>query len=621
MRDIIRVLRFVGPQLKPYWPRFLMGILLGVLFGALNGGFMVALKILIERLTEPQTAASTLLAMKAPAWAAGVPGFMQNLINTWLPLSGQPVTWKQAAGCILLLPGLTAIRGVAGYLSGYCMSWVSERVVNGLRNELMVKFSSLSLDYFNRASMGDMTTRINSDTLALRKSLGLGFDDLIKQPMTVVSILVVGFFLEWRLTVFCMIFLPLSAAPMIILTRKARKAAQKVVDMGVFQSSHLLEVLGNIRVVQAFGLERQQEEEFRGYSKQLVQHGMRGVRARELVNPLVEVIAVTGIGVILFYIFYANLRVQDLLAFLSGLALLPNAIKKIASTTFALQLTSVSIDRLQAVLDEQPTVKEKPNARPVPGFSGEIRIENVRFTYGDMLVLDGVDLVIPKNRKLGIAGESGSGKSTLINLLFRFYDVTGGRILIDGADLRDVRLAELRSQMALVSQEVVLFNRTVAENIACGKIGATQVEIEMAARAAHAHDFILELPEGYQTKVGERGVRLSGGQRQRIAIARAFVRNAPILVLDEATAALDSQSEAEVQKAIDGLSENRTVISVAHRLSTLATCDQIIVLTRGKIMERGSYQELLGKGSAFAAMAARQGIFAKKSETEAAEKR
>ena len=250
------------------------------------------------------------------------------------------------------------------------------------------------------------------------------------------------------------------------------------------------------------------------------------------------------------------------------------------------------------------------SAKPVKTFCAELKIANVSFSYGDQLVLQNINVNIPRGFKLGVAGESGSGKSTLVNLLFRFYDPTSGVIKFDGVDLREVSITDLRQQMALVSQEIVLFNKSVAENIENGKLGASRAEIEAAAKDAFAHKFISELPKGYDTIVGERGVTLSGGQRQRIAIARAFIRNAPILVLDEATASLDSQSEAEVQVAIEKLEQNRTVVCVAHRLSTLAKMDSIVVLSAGKIVEQGSFSELLNANGAFAAMARRQGIFA-----------
>lgn len=259
----------------------------------------------------------------------------------------------------------------------------------------------------------------------------------------------------------------------------------------------------------------------------------------------------------------------------------------------------------------EPSVKEPAQPKPLPAFSKEIAFENVTFAFGEKVVVHDFNLRIPRGYRLGLAGESGCGKTTALNLLFRFYDPREGAVKIDDVNVRDVSTADLRSHLALVSQDVVLFDQTVAENIACGRQGATRQEVELAAKAAFAHDFILQLPHGYETQVGERGVNLSGGQRQRIAIARAFVRNAPILVLDEATAALDSKSEGEVQAAIEALAEHRTVICVAHRLSTLASMDRILVLSHGRIIEEGSFDELLKAGKSFASMAAQQGIFAK----------
>jgi subfamily B ATP-binding cassette protein MsbA len=297
-----------------------------------------------------------------------------------------------------------------------------------------------------------------------------------------------------------------------------------------------------------------------------------------------------------------------MIGFSTGLVILFSPIKKLAALHVLFQQTAVGVDRLFQLFREQPTVRNKPDAKPLLGFKDSLVFESVNFSYADKPVLQNLSLVIPRGLKLGVAGESGSGKSTLLNLIFRFHDPTGGAVKIDGVDFRDLVLHDLRSHMALVSQEVVVFDQTIAENIACGKPNATRADVEAAAKQAYAHEFILQLPQGYETRVGERGVTLSGGQRQRLVIARAFVRNAPILVLDEATAALDSRAEAEVQKVIDQFAAHRTVICVAHRLSTLASMDRIVVLSEGRIVEQGTFQELLRAGGAFAEMAQRQGI-------------
>jgi ABC-type multidrug transport system fused ATPase/permease subunit len=284
-------------------------------------------------------------------------------------------------------------------------------------------------------------------------------------------------------------------------------------------------------------------------------------------------------------------------------------IKKLAGVHVLFQQASVGIERLQNLMAEQPSVKEFAEGKTLTEFKKEIRFEKVRFAYKDKTVIHDLDLTIPCGTKLGIVGVTGSGKSTLVNLLFRFYDPTSGAVKVDGHDLRELSTLDLRQHMALVSQDIVIFDQSIADNIACGRKGATREEVVAAAKSAFAHEFIEKLPQGYDTPTGERGVTLSGGQRQRLCIARAFVRDAPILVLDEATASLDAETEGEVQAAIDRLEENRTVICVAHRIATLASMDRIIVLKEGRIIEDGTFKELLTTNGVFSDLARRQGIY------------
>jgi ATP-binding cassette, subfamily B, bacterial MsbA len=335
---------------------------------------------------------------------------------------------------------------------------------------------------------------------------------------------------------------------------------------------------------------------------------MKGIKAKELVNPLVEVISMLGLGTLVVFIFKTGTTLDDFVGFLTAVMLLFLSIKKLSGVHIIFEQANPSVARLHDILQQQPTVREPERPITLGRFQKDLRFENVSFSYEDRPVIQDFTLVIPRGARVGIAGASGSGKSTLVNLLLRFYDPRSGHISIDGVDISHTSFIDLRSLMALVSQDVVLFDTSVADNIAQGKAGATRLEIETAARDAYAHEFIRQLPQGYDTRVGERGVTLSTGQRQRISIARAFVRNAPILILDEATASLDSEAEAEVQRAIDHLSENRTVISVAHRLSTLSNCDRVVVLAQGRIIEQGSFQDLLRNDGPFAAMARRQGI-------------
>jgi subfamily B ATP-binding cassette protein MsbA len=615
MNNLVRVFRFGWPYFGRYWSRLLAGILLGVLFGFSNASFVWATKTLIGRMAPGTVAAAPDSAGAQPAaatrWAefkATLDRGTQQLVGPWLPRAGQPVDWQQVVGGLLFFPLLVAFRGFAGYLSSYCMAWVGERVVNDLRVNVLHKLSGLSLDFYNRATTGDLITRVNGDTASLQRCLSLGFADLIKEPVTIIGIVGALCVIDWQLTLAALVFFPLCVIPIIALGRKARRASRAGTAVHISQSSLLVEMLSGIRVVKAFGLEAEQVERFRQMSQQLVSHTMRGVRAKEQINPIVETVSMIGFGLLVVYVAYKQRNVSDMVGFLTGLAFFYTPVKKLAGLHVLFQQTSVGVERLMHILEQQPSVKEAARPAPLPVFTRDIVFADVSFSYRDCPVLQDINLRVPRGLKLGIAGESGSGKSTLVNLLFRFYDPTRGAIRLDGQDLREASLGDLRRLLALVSQEVVLFDKTVAENIACGKPGASRAEVEAAARAAFAHDFILQLPHGYDTRIGERGVTLSGGQRQRLAIARAFVRDAPILVLDEATAALDSQAEAEVQAALDRLSEHRTVICIAHRLSTLAGMDRLIVLSRGRLVEDGTFAELLQAGGVFAAMASQQGL-------------
>ena len=616
MKYLLTILRFGWPYLRRYRERLVLGVLLGILFGMSNAGILGASKTILERLDPPGTSpAATLRQVPLPPLLESMQTswrqFNESLgqmLDPWLPKANRPLDGRQIAGVLLLLPLLMATRGFLGYLSSYCLGWVSERVVNDLRLDVLLKLNSLSLDFFNRSTIGDLLTRVNGDTTALLRTLNFGFSDLIKEPFTIVLVVGYLFYLDWKLTCFVLVFFPLCAVPILVLGKKIRKASHGSTTAGISQASLLVELISSIRVVKAFNLEDQQVERYRTFSRDLVRHGVKGMQAKELVNPIIETISAIGMGLLLVWIFHTGRSVSHMVVFLGGVLSIYTPIKKLSGLALLFQHTSVGVDRLMKIMHEQPMVQEPAQPRTVSCFESAICFEGVSFTYGNQLVVHDLNLTLPRGFKLGVAGESGSGKSTLVNLVFRFYDPTQGTIKIDGVDLREMSTHNLRQLMALVSQEVVIFDQTVAENIACGRPGATAAEVEAAARAAYAHDFIQQLKDGYHTRLGERGVTLSGGQRQRIAIARAFIRNAPILVLDEATASLDSQAEAEVQADIDRLSQDRTVICVAHRLSTLASTDHIIVLSQGRVIEQGSYVQLLQAGGAFAKMASHQGI-------------
>ncbi len=619
MRHFAQVLKFGWPYVRRYLGRFIAGVLLGVLFGLSNQAFMWVAKTMIERLDSTPAGQFAAPAAARPVASGTVTAWLEQtkveltaradqLVDPWFPKMGRPMDTRQVVGAVLLLPLLAAFRGYVGFLSSYCMGWVSERMVTDLRTDVLIKLNSLSLDFFNRSKMGDLLSRVQTDTTALHRAMSLGMSDLIKEPVTILAILPGLFIVDWRLSLFVCLFFPLTMLPVLVLGRKVRFVMKANVQAVVSQMSLLIEAISAIRVVKAFGLEGAQVERFKALSRDLVRTGTKNVQARELVNPTVETISMLGAGGLIVFVFYVGTGLADLVAFLLGIVLCYGPVKKLAGLHILFQQTSAGVERLLALFAEQPTVREAEKPVRLDGFRDQLSLRAMHFNYGGRPVLQDLTLDLPRGHKLGVAGESGSGKSTLVNLLFRFYDPTSGAILIDGHDLRAVAQRDLQQLMALVSQEVVLFDLTVAENIACGRPGASRAEIEAAARAANAHEFIQRLPQGYDTRIGERGVTLSGGQRQRLAVARAFIRDAPVLLLDEATASLDSASEAEVQAAIERLEKDRTVVCVAHRLSTLANMDSILVLSEGRVVQRGTFKELLKVPGLFAEMARRQGI-------------
>jgi subfamily B ATP-binding cassette protein MsbA len=627
MDSILSFSRFSWPYLRKYWFRFVAGIFLGFLFGFSQGVSLGSVALILGRLSDPAKVSQVTSAGKMSKFGiqpsaegtrndtfhVALRHVQQDLyvaVDPWLPLKDRPLDWKQLLGGFLLFPLVAALRGALGYGSSYCLAWAGQRITNDVKVDAFNKINTLSLDYFHQTTSSGLLARTTGDAASLNSFLKLGLSDLIKEPTTILVLFSTMLLIDWRLTVISMIFLPICIIP-------TRKISQKLKAQGKFDLSALvkqndiaLESFQNTRITKAYGLEAAHTQAFRKAGMVETSFAMRVMKNRELLNPLVETVSMFGVGAVIIYVIWAHLSVDALGTFLLALIMFLVPFKKLNSISVYITQMQIGLDRLMELFAMQPSVKEAPNAIVLPKFERGIEFKNVSFSYGEGDVLNQVSFSLPRGKRLGLAGESGSGKSSLINLLFRFYDPTSGVIEIDGHPLTAVRMADLRAHMALVSQDVLLFNTTVAENISFGKIGASRDEIIEAARRAHAHEFIIDMPKGYETEVGERGVRLSGGQRQRIAIARAFVRNAPILVLDEATASLDSQAESEIQKTIDELAANRTVLCVAHRLSTLRTMDEIIVMQKGKIIEQGSFDDLLRSGQAFAQMAARQSIHA-----------
>ncbi len=625
MGDMLVIFRFGWPYLRRYWVRFVGGILFGFLFGLTGGLTMAGVYMMLNRLDDPvhvqqltqakqaeeakKASQESPLVKEFEADKKAISQELYQLADPWLPQSHRPIDWKQITGGLLLFPLLAMLRGFANYMTTYLMAWSGQRIVNDVKEDVFRKINSLSLDFFHKTTTAELISRINDDTGALSTCLRLGLSDLIKEPSTILILFIGLLCLDWKLTVIALLFGPLCVIPTRIVTRKIKAQGREDNSAMVGQVALAMESFQNVRVTKAYELGEEQAVLFRKAGQRGIYHMIKTVQARALLNPIIETLNSFGIGAVLLYAIWANVPFKTLGGFLFALILFFAPFKKLSSIQIYFTSAGMAMERLMGLFKLQSSVREAEHPVAMKEFRQGIEFRDISFSYGEGPVLQNVSFSVPRGQRLGLAGESGSGKSSLLNLFFRFYDPTSGRIEIDGAPIESLRIADLRYHLALVSQDVLLFNTTVAENIGYGKIGATREEIVTAAKEAYAHDFIQALPQGYDTPLGERGVRLSGGQRQRIAIARAFVRNAPILVLDEATASLDSQAEAEVQKAIDHLAEHRTVICVAHRLSTLRSMDKILVLQKGRVVEQGSFDELLSQNGLFTAMAARQSIF------------
>ena len=627
MHELKKIWAFGIPYLKPYRFRFVLGIALSIFFGISNGLFVLSINTLFNRLapaptqTPPVAVIESTPAVEAVSFDKKIKAALKNkgvvikesfqaASDEWLPRTGQKITWKQMLGGFSLLPLVMGFRAMASYFSTYCLTWVSARVIRDMQVAALRKAQELSMAFFQKMSVADLYARITADTSAIYTAMTNGFIDTVREPFAVLSILISMLIIDWKLTLISVCMLPLVAVPVVSSGRRLKALTKKFTGLTVTQSGGLLEALAAVRIVKAYAMEALQLRSFREQANLGVEMSVKTAQTRNLLNPLIEILAMLGVGFLLVFVFSTNAKPGNFVAFLSALLLAPLSIKRIANLHLTLQMTTVSTQRLEELFSEKPTVVEPANPRPLHSFREGILLENVTFSYGHTDVLHDINLEIPKGKKIGLAGESGSGKSTLINLLMRFYDPTKGKLLFDGHDLRDYATKDLLHQMALVSQDVVLFNLPVGINIGFGKENPTQQEIEQAAKHAYAHDFIMQMPDGYDSPCGERGQLLSGGQKARVAIARAFVRNAPILVLDEPTAALDSRAEKEIQTAIDSLEEGRTVICIAHRLSTLANMDEIIVLDHGRIVERGTFEELLKAKGHFAKMAEQQRLTA-----------
>jgi subfamily B ATP-binding cassette protein MsbA len=516
---------------------------------------------------------------------------------------------------LLLIAGsalaLALVKGLADYGDAVLMTRVGQRVIADVQLALFARLMRADLAYFYAHSSGTLISRFTSDAALLRGAAANVLGAIGKDAVTVVFLVGVMFYQDWLLALISFFVFPLAIRPIVAIGRRIRRVtASAQAEIGQF-TTLLSQTFQGARHVKAYGMEEYEERRAAGLIERLFSLIDRGTRTRSRASPMMETLGGTAIAVVILYgghqVISGARTPGALFSFITALLLAYQPLKSMANLNASLQEGLAAAQRIFEVLDVEPAIRDLPGARPLRISGGEIRFEDVRFGYvPGTPVIDGLSLTIPAGHTVALVGPSGAGKSTILNLIPRFYDIERGSITIDGQNVRQVTIASLREAIALVAQEVSLFDDTVCANIAYGRFGASSAEIEEAARAAAADDFIHELPQSYDTMVGEHGVRLSGGQRQRIAIARAMLKNAPILLLDEATSALDSESERHVQRALNALIRGRTTLVIAHRLSTVQGADLICVLDRGQIVETGRHPELLGRGGLYARLYAMQ---------------
>jgi subfamily B ATP-binding cassette protein MsbA len=518
------------------------------------------------------------------------------------------------AELLVAVPGLLVVlfvaKGAASYLSSVAMSLAGYSVATDIRNDLFRALHQQPVRFFQGQATGGLMSRFLSDIEKIQEGLARVCGDLLKEASTLIALGLYVVVLDWRLAAISLLIAPLIVIPIVQTGRSLKRTHQRSQERTGEIATLLHETIGGIRVVKAFGMEGFEVGRFIVATRRLMRSCVRAAKYEALVTPVMELIGGVGAAVMIFYgsfqIRSGTMTPGDFAAFLGALLLMYEPMKRLSGTGAKYQQALACAERVFELMNRRDEVREAPDARSLAPLQKSIEYRSVYFGYEDGLVLRNVDFEIKKGEVVALVGPSGSGKTTLINLLLRFYDVRTGAILIDGIDLRAATLASLRAQIGLVTQETVLFNDTVRNNIAYGRGDMPQDAIEAAARAAYAHEFITKLPAGYDTIVGERGARLSGGQRQRIAIARALLKDPPILILDEATSALDSESELVLQNAIANLLRDRTTLVIAHRLSTVRRADRIIVLQEGRVVEVGPHAELLRKRGAYARLYASQ---------------
>ncbi|HEY2116376.1 MAG TPA: ABC transporter ATP-binding protein [Candidatus Angelobacter sp.] len=588
MRQLTRLLAF----LRPYLPHFIGSVLLMAVVGAMETFRIILMGPIIDKVLNPKAPGRSLMLFNLPGTNHVV--FLQDFVPQHFH---NPLTVVAVA-----LVGTALIKGVCDYIGTYLVNHAGFGLITDLRNKLYDTILQRSISFFSRHSTGTLVSTVVNDVEKVQVTLTIALAEFLQQLFTLVflvgAVIVLGHKLAWVL----LIFVPFVIVSAGKIGRRVRTTTRKGQDKLADIQNILHESIAGNRIVKAFGMEGWESSRFRAAARKLFRANLKSVAVQSVSSPLMDIIGALAIALLLWVgrnqINSGAMTPGVFIAFIIAVFRLYDPVRKMAFFNNSFQQALGASQEIFRFMDEADEVRERPGAIALPAFRERVRFENVTFSYtgangSEPEILHNVNLETRAGEVVAIVGSSGAGKTTLVNLIPRFFDVTAGAIKIDGHDVRDVTLASLRAQIGVVTQETILFNDTVRNNVAYGQPHVTEEAVIEAAKTALAHDFILRLPEGYDTMIGERGLRLSGGERQRIAIARALLKNAPILILDEATSALDTESEALVQGALQNLISGRTVFVIAHRLTTVRHADRIVVLEGGKITDSGTHEDLL----------------------------
>ena len=548
----------------------------------------------------PRLIAAAICTVLAAAGNLYVPWIIKDVIDSVLAEKNAEMLNIIAAGIIIIF----FIRGVCFYGQNYLMSYVGERVIIDIRSAVYEKLQRLSVSFYDKNKTGTIMSYVTNDVSALQAAMVQNTIDMITEGSVLIGSITAMVYLDWKLTLFTFCTFPFVLWLMDFFGKRIRKSGRRIQECTADITSILQETVSSARVIKSFVREDYEIERFCNQNFANFRANMKNAQLMALLTPVIEFVAAIGVTAIIWYgghgVIDGDLTAGSLVAFLVYAVNISNPVKRLTRVVGSIQKALAAAQRVFDVLDMKEEIAEIPGAKALPQIEGSVEFKDVSFAYdkGEP-VLNSVSFKAEPGEVIAIVGPSGAGKSTIANLLPRFYDTTSGSISIDGNNIAEVKVASLREQVGIVPQETVLFNGSLYDNILYGRLEATREEVEAAAKAANAHNFIMEFPNGYETMLGDRGLNLSGGQRQRIAIARAILKNPRVLVLDEATSALDTESERIVQEALDRLMVGRTSFVIAHRLSTIKNADKILVLQRGRIVETGTHDELMANNKLY----------------------